>query len=170
MNLHRPIFFLLSTLLLTLVTGCGPHRKQVTDLEQKEAALLGSEAQFAMSVKDWARAEGLLLKAVQKVPAGDYWRLLGSARVHAGNKTAAKTAYLEAVAAYELEAKADTTKPDAWMKQSHVLALLGRIEDSKAAIAKAAKRSPDDPRARALLDPKQFEKMLQDPAFKEASL
>lgn len=150
--------------------GCSPKRKQVSERDRKEAALLVSEAQFAMTMRDWSRAEGSLAKAVQLSPEGDFWIALGSTRVRLGNRAAAKEAYQEAVKAYEADAANDATRVEPWLNQVRTLALLGRNDDARAVLAKAAKKFPNDGRVKALLEPKQFEQMITAPVFKEIAL
>jgi len=132
--------------------------------------MLASEAQFAINVRDWARAEGLLAKTVTLVPDADYWIALGSSRVRIGNKAGAKEAYQKALRAFEDEAAVDEKRVEPWLGQITVLALLGRTADSRAAVTKAVKRFPNDSRLKDLVDPKQFEAMLNDPGFRENAL
>jgi hypothetical protein len=56
------------------------------------------------------------------------------------------------------------------MRQAYVLALLGQKDDSRSVIARAAKLFPRDARVQALTNPKEFEKMMSTPAFKEMAL
>lgn len=161
---------LLGVIVLTLGIGCTPNRKRVTDRDRKEAAFLVSEAQFALTLREWARAEGLLAKAVQISPEGDYWLSLGSTRVRLGNRGAAKEAYQAALKAYEDNVAMNATISEPWLKQAYVLALLGRMDDSRAVIAKAAKRFPNDGKVRSLMDPKQFEQMVTAANFKDMAL
>jgi len=152
-------------------TGCGP--KKVTDLQRKEAELMVSEAQFAMSLRDWARAEGLLTKAVQIAPdEGVYWTSLGSMRVRTGNRAGAKQAYEAALKAYQADAAADAAKTDVepWLKQVYVLALLGRMDQGRALLEQIAKKFPDSRNVRAFVDGRQFDRMIADPLFKDAAL
>ena len=51
-----------------------------------------------------------------------------------------------------------------------MLALLGRREDSRSVIAKAAKYFPNDTKVRGLLDAKEFEKMITAQSFKDMAL
>ena len=161
---------LVGVLVLAVGVGCGPRRKLVTDRDRKEAAFIVSEAQFALSLRDWTRAEGLLAKAVQMSPEGDYWLSLGSTRVRLGNRGAAKEAYNAALKAYEDDAARDSTRSDSWLKQAYVLAVLGRMDDSRAVLVKAAKRFPNDSKVRSFTDPKQFEQMITASSFKEMAL
>lgn len=154
---------------LALFSGCSP-RKQITEHDRKEAAHLISEAQFALNLREWARAEGLLAKAVTIVPEGDYWLSLGGARMHLNNRSGAKEAYLAALKAYEFAAARHNKIPEPWLKQAFVLGLLGRKDDGRAVIEKAAKAFPNDPKVRALTDPKEFERMFSAPSVKEVTL
>jgi tetratricopeptide (TPR) repeat protein len=154
---------------VALAGGCA-RKRTVTDRDRKEAAHLASEAQFAMSVREWPRAEGLLAKAVQASPEGDYWLSLGAARVRLANRSGAKAAYEAALKAYASDAMRNAARSDAWVKQVYVLALLGRREDSRALIIKAATRFPNDAKIRGLLDAKEFEKMVTAPTFKDMAL
>jgi len=103
-------------------------------------------------------------------PEGDYWLSLGSTRVRLGNRGAAKEAYNAALKAYEDDAARDSTRSDSWLKQAYVLAVLGRMDDSRAVLVKAAKRFPNDSKVRSFTDPKQFEQMITASSFKEMAL
>lgn len=152
--------------------GCKPKPKPVTELQRKEAEHIVAEAGFAMNLRDWARAEGLLTKAVQLTPdTGVYWISLGSMRVRLGNKAGAKAAYEGALAAFSAAAKDDAKKDvEAWLKQVQVLALLGRTDEARAMLEKTDKRFPEHRNVRAFVDGKHFDKMIADPIFKQGAL
>jgi tetratricopeptide (TPR) repeat protein len=169
MNVVRTATFITSALVLAVGVGCSP-RKQVTERDRKEAAVLVSEAQFALTVREWPRAEGLLAKAVQLAPQGDYYLTLGAARLRQGNRAGTKQAYEAALKEYEIEAARNKTAPEPWLKQAYVLALLGRKDDSRALISKAAQRFPNEAKVRALLEPAEFEKMITSRNFKDSAL
>jgi tetratricopeptide (TPR) repeat protein len=156
-------------LVLALALGCSP-RKPVTEHDRKEAAFLVSEAEFAMTMREWSRAEGLMAKAVTLIPAGDYWLSLGAVRLRLGNRAEAKAAYEAAVKAYREESARNNLSSEPWIKQAYVLALLGRRDDSKALAAKAAKVFPNDVKVRALTDAKEFERMVSSQKFKDMAL
>jgi tetratricopeptide (TPR) repeat protein len=162
--------FGLFVLALTIGGGCSPKRKLVSERDRKEAALLVSEAQFAMTLRDWPRAEGLLAKAVELSPEVEYWMNLGMVRVRLKNTAGAKKAYEAALKLFQDEAARDNTRADPWLHQVNVLALLGRVDDSRAVLAKAAKQFPKDSRVQAILDPKRFQEMITSPGFKENAL
>ena len=155
---------------LTLGAGCKPQRKVITDHDRRAAAHLVSEAQFALSVREWARAEGLLGQAVAIAPEGDTFLTLGAARLKLGNRAGAKDAYESAVRAYADQAALEPTQSGPWMKQAYALALLGRKDDCRALLARGAKQFPNDARLRALQDPRQFELMISTPSFRDMAL
>ena len=160
-----------TTLGLTLAAGCKPGPKGITSLQRKEAEVLVNEAQFAMTLHDLPRAEGLLAKAARLCPdEGPYWVTLGSVRVKLGNREAAKAAYKAGLSAYETEAKSDKSDVEPWLKQIYVLALLGRVDDGRALLEKIAKRFPDSRNVRLFVEGRQFDRMLADPKFKEVAL
>ena len=163
---------ILAAFALLLLGGCGPKASKVTSMQRKEAAALVSEAQFALSVHDSARAEGLLAKATALCPdTGDYWFELGQLRARSGNRPAAKSAYKSALAAYESEAAANPRAyATAVLRQVYVLALLGRTDDARAVLAKAQKARPDDRDLRAFVENKQLDQLLANPAFKAVAL
>src|SRR5205809_519111 len=89
-----------------LLAACGKSRseKQITELQRKEAAHLASEAQFAHTLRDYAREEGVLAKVVELCPdTGGYWINLGVARMRMGNRVRAREAYQSALQAYQAE-------------------------------------------------------------------
>ena len=169
------VFFALAVLVLCGTAGCSPKSKEITSLQRKEAATLVSEAQFALQLKDLARAEGLMVKAADLCPdTGKYWVDLGSIRVRLGKKDAARTAYQGALKAYEGEAanaKAGAAPdPGPWLQQVYVLALLGRVDDARSVLAKAQKKFPESRAVRSFVEGKQIDKMVADPAFKLIAL
>ncbi len=169
--LNRALSFVLAVTVL-LLAGCKPKPKEITSLQRKEAASLASEAQFALSVRDAARAEASLAKAAALAPdTGDYWLELGRCRVRLGQRGTAKDAYIAALDAYEADAmRAANLRTPSILRRIYVLALLGRVDEARTLLAKAQKESPDDRDLRAFADRRQIEQMLGSPAFKEAAL
>lgn len=155
---------------LAFGTGCRAKKKEVTELQRKEAALLASEAQFAMQLRNWAEAEAALTKAVEKVPdLGPYWVSLGAMRMKLGKRSEARAAYQGALKAFETEAAEDKNDPEPWLQQVYVLALLGRADDGRALLEKIAKRFPDNRNVKLFVESK-FKEMLADPQLKEMAL
>jgi len=173
------IFFMKTSLLmfatalaLVLSTGCNPRTKEISTVQRKEAASLASEAQFALSVRDVARAETLLLKATELCPdTGDYWLELGRCRAKRGNRGAAKDAYKSALKDFVRdEGRNAQNRAPAILRQVYVLALLGNTEDARSLLAMALKELPDSRELRGFVEAKQLDKLLASPAFKEIAL
>ncbi len=164
---------LFAVTLVALAGGCGAKKKEVSELQRKQADHLVAEAEFAMTLRDWPRAEGLLAQATALVPDNALlWTSLGSMRVRMGNKGTARDAYQKALKVYEAEAAADKTKADAepWLKQVYVLALLGRTSDARTLLEKLPRQFPNSRNVRAFIEGKQFDRMVADPQFKQAAL
>lgn len=159
---------------LFTTAGCGPQsHSKVTELQRKEAAHHASEAQFALTLRDYARAEVSLAKAAALAPDdGRLWVNLGAARVRLGNRDGAKQAYQSALKAYEADAKDEKfkTDPDPWLRQAYVLALLGRSADAQKVVNKAAEKFPGHRAVKRFIEDKELERLASDPAFKEMAL
>ena len=172
-------FSLLAVAVALLASGCKPKSKEITSLQRKEAAAVVSEAQFALQLKDLARAEGLLAKATELCPdTGKYWVDLGSVRVRLGKKEAARTAYQGALKAYEAGGSKSKEETKEWvggeagpaLQQIYVLSLLGRVDEARAVLAKAYKQFPENRAVRSFVEQKQIDKMIADPSFKLIAL
>ncbi|MSU23462.1 MAG: hypothetical protein EXS32_06515 [Opitutus sp.] len=170
MTLNR----ILSTVLVGAMlfgAGCKPKAKVITSLQRKEAATLVSEAEFAVSLRDFARAEGLLAKAVGLCPdAPEYWLSLGTTRMKLHQRDGAKAAYLRGLAAYADAEGRDPKEAEPRLQQVYVLALLGRGDDARALLAKLAAKFPDNRNIRLFLEDKRLDRMLADPKFREIAL
>ncbi|HUR60028.1 MAG TPA: hypothetical protein VM029_20060 [Opitutaceae bacterium] len=153
------------------VAGCGAKKKEISELKRKEAAHLASEAQFSITMRNWAEAEAGLTKAVAACPdVGAYWVSLGSIRIKLGNKGGAKDAYKGALAAYQDEAEKDKADPGPWLQQVYVLALLGRVDDARSLLDKTVKKFPEQRVVKRFIEGKEFDRMLTDPKFKDNAL
>lgn len=163
-----------ATLLLLAASGCGPqHQFQVTELQRKEAAHHASEAQFALTLRDYTRAEASLARATALAPDdGKLWVNLGGARVRLGDRDGAKQAYLSALKAYEaaFHNQLSQTDPDPLLRQAYVLALLGRKADALKTVTKAAQQFPNHRAVKRFIEEKELERLADDPAFKEMAL
>ena len=166
--------FLLALLCAVLglaLGGCKPKAAGITSLQRKEAASLVSEAEFAMTIRDYPRAEGLLAKATAlEFDKGDYWISLGSVRVRLGQRPAAKTAYESALHAFEAVYRAKPTDAQPYLQQVYVLALLGRVDEARGLLAKVQQKHGDDSEVRAFVQGRQLDAMLASPRFKEVAL
>lgn len=164
-------FFVLALALLA-AAGCGAKKKpEITSLQRKEAANIYSEAQFALTIRDYPRAEGLLAKATELCPdTGPYWTTLGTTRMKLKQRDAARKAYQQALEVYGEAAAEAKTDPQPRLEQVTILLLLGRADDAKALLDKLPKEFPDNRQVRAYIDGKMLERMLADPKFKEVAL
>ncbi len=161
--------FRMAWVMAALLGGCG--QPEVSETRRKEAALLAGEAQTAITLRDWARAEGLLAKAAETAPdTATYWTGLGAARVRLGNKAGAKTAYERALDAYAAEGRKEPKEPDPWLKRVTVLALLGRTTDARELLAKTQKEFPGHRDVKAYAEGKALEALLADPEFRKNAL
>ena len=161
--------FVLLLLLACCVAGCS-KKKEITPLNRKQGAALASEASFAISVRDFARAEGLLAQATEVCPDNpDYWVGLGTARRKQDNRAGAKEAFQTALNASRDIYKRDSKNSQSLLQQVYLLALLGKIDDARDTLEKARKNHPDDRNVRAFVEGKQLDRLLADPAFKDLS-
>lgn len=150
-------------------SGCA--KKQITDLDRKKAATLVSEAEFAVTVREYPRAEGLLVQATTLCPDdGSYWLSLGSTRMRMGRRDGARTAYKHALDAFADAAAKDKTDAAAGLQQVMVLALLGRVDDARAFQVKLLKQHPDDSNLRTFVTEKRLDQLLSDPEYKQLAL
>lgn len=140
-------------------------------MQRKEAASLASEADFALTLRDLRRAEGLFVKVVELCPdTGEYWINLGAVRMRLGSRETAQKAYESALDAYKQAAKREPKDAAPVLQQVYVLALLGRVDDARKLIEKTQKNYPDDRAVRTFVQEHHFDRLLADPGFKEISL
>lgn len=165
------IFLLMAvSVSLLLASGCKP-KPEITELQRKEAANLASEAEFAIALRDWARAEPLFEKAANLSPdVGDYWINLGVARRRLGNTPGAKAAYEKAREAYRDAFESEPKNTESLLQEIYALALLGKVDEARKALEKARKKVPDDRAVRLFEENKQLDRVLEDPSFKEIAL
>ena len=162
---HRLALVIAAALALA---GC--RARQITQLERDEAANDASDADFAVTIKDWARAEGMYAKAAKLCPdEADVWMNLGIARMHLNNPGDARTAYKAALSAYKDNLKKSPGQAVIVIRIAYVLTLLGRADEARAVIADALQKAPGDGQLRDIVDSKAIDKMLADPGVKAIS-
>ena len=170
MNFPRCRWLGLVSLALVVLTGCSRH-KEITSLQRKEAANLVSEAQFAITLRDYARAEPLLAKAVVLCPdTAEYWLNLGTVRRRLDNRQGAREAYEQMLDLSRDAYQRDAKNSGALAQQLYILALLGRMDDARSTLEKARKNHPDDRAIRAFVEGRQLDRLVDDPTFKELAL
>ena len=162
---------LLAALALLTAAGCNPKVRHSTDLERKQAANLDSEADFAITLHDFARAEPLLDKATTLCPdVIQGWMKLAAVRIKLGDKGKARTAYEGALKATRAAYAEKPDMAEARIQEVYILVFLGRADDARAALAKAQKALPDNRELRAFIDSKQLDQLLNDPNLKQLAL
>lgn len=150
------------------LAGC--HRREITSLQRKEAANVVSEAEFAVTMRDWKRAEGLYAKAVDLCPdAGDTWVNLGICRMRLRDRDGARSAYKSALAAYEAAADSVPADPQDVLRRAYVLVILGRVDEARSAVDRARAKYPDDRRLRTFVENHGVDGFVADPGLKDIS-
>jgi tetratricopeptide (TPR) repeat protein len=154
-------------LLLGFSAGCGP---KITPHQRKEAASLVSEAQFASTLRDWARAEELMAKATKLCPDnGEYWLNLGSVRRRLDNLNGARSAYESAAKAFGATYKLDPRNPQPLMQQIYIYSLLGKPKEALKILKIAHEDHPDNPGVTGFTE-ETIERLRQEQSFKELAL
>jgi tetratricopeptide (TPR) repeat protein len=169
--LARVAGWILLVMIVATAPGCGAKKKEITTLDRNRAANVASEAQFALSLRDFARAEPLLAEAAEICPdTGDYWMMLGQTRMRLNQRDGARSAYRRALDAFKQDADANKTDPQPLLQQVTALALLGRVDEARQLLESLPARFPDNRAVRSHLDNKVFDRMLADSSFKELAL
>jgi len=102
-------------------------------------------AQFAVSIREYRRAEDLLVKATTLCPdAVEYWMALGEARRGSGQQGPAEKAYGRALDLYRAMARSDPAAPEPRLFRNFVLARMGHADEARAAQARTEKQFPTD--------------------------
>ncbi len=165
----KQLFPLLLALVLLASGGCKP--KEIPAVQRKQAANLVSEAQFALTLRDYARAEPLFDQATKLCPdTGEYWIDLGVTRRRLNNKSGAKSAYEKAVDVFRAAFEKESKDTDALLQEVYALALLGKADEGRKVLEKARKKLPDSRPLRGFVESKQLDHILEDPGFKELAL
>jgi tetratricopeptide (TPR) repeat protein len=168
MKLLYPCIVLAVAVLASL--GCA-KKKEVSTIDRKKAESWVSEAQFALTIRDYPRAEGLYVQATAACPDdGGYWVGLGTTRARQGQRDGARAAYQSALRVYEAKLGNSKTDSEAALQQVYVLALLGRVDEARSLQTKLQARFPDNREVRLFVENKQLDRMLTDPRFKEIAL
>ena len=157
-------------MLAALLALSGCHRREITKLERDEAANLVSEANFAATLKEWSRSEGLYAKATALCPDnGDMWVNLGMVRMRLNDHSGARSAYKSALSAFKDEIASNPTHTQTILHRSYVLLILGDEAGARSEIEKARAKYPDDRLLRNFSENRGMEKMLADPDLKSLS-
>lgn len=154
---------------ILVLTGCKP--KEVSKSEKMEAAALSSEASFALQVREYARAEELMQRAVKLNPEdNELWLQLGVSQVRLNKRSDAKKAYKKALSLQESVAKKNSKDTEFVIRQIHTLVLLGQPDDARKLMEKAGRDFPNDNQIQAFISGKILDKIIAEPGVKEISL
>jgi Flp pilus assembly protein TadD len=151
-----------------LLAGC--RAKEITEIDRAEAANAVSEAEFAVTMKDWVRAESQYAKAVGICPdQGETWVGLGVVRMRLHNSDGAKSAYKSALSAYSDAMDKDPKDTLPVIRSASILVILGRVDDARTLVDKAYAKNPEDRRLRNFIEVKGLDRIAADPGLKEIS-
>ncbi len=150
---------------LTL-TGC--REREITATERTQAAADVSEAEFAVTIKEYDRAEGLFAAAAKLAPdTGNIWVNLAVVRMRLHRSSDARDAYKSALKAYRQAFKHDPSDTTPILREAYVLTILGKGDDARSLINDMRAKYPNDRTLQAFIDQKGMERMERDPALKE---
>jgi tetratricopeptide (TPR) repeat protein len=160
----------LALVLAAALALAGCRAREISSTDRKEAANIASEAEFAVTLKDWPRSEGLYTKATALCPdQGEYWVRLGVVRMRLHNPGGAKDAYKSALSAYTDDIRRDPANTLAVIRSASVLVILGRLDDARSLIDQAYAKNPGDRRLKEFVEAKGLDKIAADPGLKEVS-
>jgi Flp pilus assembly protein TadD len=160
----------LALVLAAVVVLSGCRHKEITSLERKEAANVLSEAEFAITMKDWSRAEGLYAHATELCPdEGEAWVGLGVVRVRLHNSSGARVAYKSGLAAFQDDYKQHPENGTSVVRCASVLVILGRADEARSLVEKAYAKNPGDRYLRNFIENKGLDRLIADPGLKEVS-
>lgn len=166
----KRLLILLSCAVVLFVTGCSKKPKEVPAAVKAEAASLASEAQFAMQIREYGRAEELFQRALKlRDDVPEFWVSLGMARRKQDNVDGARKAYKEALALHTDLYKADH-QPEQLAQQAFVLALLGKTDDAIKLLDKGLKDHPDSAVMKKMADPRGLPRTFKTDEFKALAL
>ncbi len=163
----RPLS-VISCVAVLLFAGCS--KKEVSPAVEAEARMLISEAQFAMQIREFKRAEELVQRALDlRDDQPEYWVSLGMARRRQDNTSGARKAYEKALGMHVARYKEDK-KPEELAQQAFVLALLGRTDEALKLLEKGVKDHPDSAALKKMSDPRGLPRTFQTSDFKALAI
>jgi tetratricopeptide (TPR) repeat protein len=144
--------------------------QEVPKLVAAEAANLASDASFAIQIRDYARAEKSLARAVELRPdIPDWWLSLGSACKRQSKIGDARSAYKKALALYEKRYAATADVADV-QQQLIMLVLLGREDEARKLLERSRQKQPDQPVLKRMSEGKIVDQLLGDPNIQQLKL
>ena len=170
--MQKTFTLLIALLTVSLLAACGGgKKKEVTAEDRTQAAQAAGEASFANFRSDFAAAEKALTRATTLNPDNaDYWFDLAIARARLQDKSGAKTAFKNVISVCTDAFKKDPQNPAWLIKQIRPLIMLGRADDARALLEKAASQFPNDPQVRQFKEQNIIDTLLKDPQLKDFSV
>lgn len=166
--MQKAFIILASVLSLCLFTACGGKKKEITQLEQLQMNSYYETAKREIFIKNYAAAEKALVE-ITKIDDTNYsvWRDIGMLRVRLNKNSDARDAYKKALSASEAAFKKDVNDQGAFITRLQTLIFLGRAQDARDVLAKAAKDNPTIAAYQELNKQKAVDKLLDDPQIKD---
>ncbi len=153
------------------VSGCKDKPKEIPAIARAEAAQYVGEAEFAMQIRDYARAEGLFARAVElDSEQPRYWLHLGSARKHLNNISGARKAYERARELLQLQYRGDKSSPVPLFAEIQVCILLGKPDDAKNVYDRIVRDHGAEAEVKDFVERRLFDELVTDTNLKAMSL
>lgn len=132
--------------------------------------MLINEAQFAMSVREYSRAEELIRRSIKlNEDMPEYWVSLGMALRRQDKNDEARKAYKQALELHADRFK-ETKRPEELGQQAFVLGLLGKVDDATKLMEKGLKEFPDSDLMKRMAAPTGLQSTFKTEKFKELAL
>jgi tetratricopeptide (TPR) repeat protein len=155
---------------LTVIPACKKKPREYTASEKAQAANYVSEAQFAMQIREFARAEELFQKATTiRDDFPEYWVALGMARRRQDNVKGARQAYEKALGLHTERYQSDK-RPEELVQQAWVTALLGKTDAALKLLQEGSKVHPENETLRKMSTPQGLPRTFQTSQFKDLAL
>jgi len=166
----KRLLFCVACACFLCVTGCSKKHQEVPVAVKAEAASLISEAQFAMQIREFSRAEELIQRAIKlRDDVPEYWATLGMAQRKQDNREGARQAYKKALSLH-VDRYKESRQPDELAQQAFVLGLLGRTDEALKLLEQGLKDYPDSSAMKEMADPRGLPRTFQTAEFKALAL
>ncbi len=172
------LIFALSALMSLCLSACGGssakknpgQAKEVTTAVAAQANSFMSEAGFAVQIRDWARADETITKALDlRSDFPEWWELRGFAQKQLGKTGDARSSYKKALSLWEDYYK-ETKDVQFGMRQILALVLLDRVDEARSLLDTLSKKHATDSTLQQFIRSKGIDRMLTDPDIKQKKL
>lgn len=163
-------FAVLACAAALLAAACSRQTKEVPPAVAAEAKMHISEAQFAIQIREFKRAEELVRRALElRDDVPEYWVTLGMVLRRQDDVSGARKAYEKALALHVAAYKAEK-KPEDLGHQAFVLGLLGRKDEAFKLLDKGIKDHPDSTLLKKMADPRGYPRTFESAEFKALAI